>query len=66
MRSVFVKYCRMVGFALLLGVKVWFRVAVFPLVAAFGAVQKEAIRTQAEIDAYLAKEFGDVPRSGKR
>ena len=53
---------RIAKFNFILGLKIWPRVTFGPFVAAFCFLWKEAERTRAEADAFMAKEYGDEAR----
>ena len=56
MRNFWIRLWRLTKFSLVLSVKLWPRVTFGPLVAAFCFLWKEAGRTHAAVDAFLAKE----------
>jgi hypothetical protein len=55
-----------VKFSIVLGVKSWPRLFISPYVGAVRGVLKEKARIDAEIDAYIAREFNDGSGGVKR
>ena len=60
------KLWEFVKFSIVLGVKSWPRLFIPPYVGAVRGVLKEKARIDAEIDAYIAREFNDGSGGVKR
>ena len=60
------KLWEFVKFSIVLGVKSWPRLFISPYVGAIRGILKEKARIDAEIDAYIAREFNDGSGGIKR
>jgi hypothetical protein len=59
------KLWEFVKFSILLGIKSWPRLFISPYVGAVRGILKEKARIDAEIDAYIDREFNERSGSGR-